>query len=352
MNRVFITLKNEFKLARTAIPIHLVAIIQPTVMYLLMSVILVHPTFDMYVTLPNSAGGRLLVEAMSEVGSPIGEPYINPVIIENDQFEGLRQVVSVEGEGEQINAVQNYGLIDSNIVKNFRNRLTAAGLRVWNGSLGKKAVQIREHPWLSSDMPYTLYFGMAMLPLSAALAASIVGGTLTAQEFESGIILEYRLSPTSAWLVISIRLVRLILTGLISSLVLLFALRFINNVWPNNLWQIVVVLIPAGIVAGSLGIIAGLVFQKSIPAFLVGLVFSFVSWLVGSAFGLAAGFSRAYEFVSRLTTNTHIVELLYPNFFGTGVGMPWYSVLFLLIVSVLMICLSVWAYGLRVQRQI
>jgi len=352
MKRLFITLKNEFKLARTAIPIHLVAIIQPTAMYVLMSVILVHPTFDMYVTRPDEDSGRRLVEAMGEVGSPIGDPYINPIIIEKDQFEGLRQVVSVEEMNGHITAVQEYGLIDSNIVKNFRNRLTAAALRIWNDSLGNKAVQIREHPWLPRDMPYTLYFGMAMLPLTAAIAASIVGGTLTAQEFELGTILEYRLSPTSAWLVISIRLIRLTLTGLISSSVLLVAIWFVNNVWPSNLWQAVFVLIPIGIVGGSLGIIVGVLFQKSIPAFLVGLVFSFVTWLVGSAFGLAAGFSRAYEFVSRLTTNTHAVELLYPLYFGTGVGTPWFSALFLLTASVFMICLAVWAYRFRVHRQI
>ena len=42
-------------------------------------------------------------------------------------------------------------VIDSNMVKNFRNRLTAAALRFWNNSLGSHAVQIEEHPRLPKD---------------------------------------------------------------------------------------------------------------------------------------------------------------------------------------------------------
>ncbi len=74
MKRFLSLLTNEFRLARTAIPIHVVVILQPTVMFLLMSAILVHPTFDMNVTRPAGEQGRALVEAMTEVGSPIGDP--------------------------------------------------------------------------------------------------------------------------------------------------------------------------------------------------------------------------------------------------------------------------------------
>jgi len=352
MNRFFLILRNDLKLVRTSIPVHIIAIAQPTFMYILMSVILVHPTFDMYVTRPTNESGWVLVAAMEDVGSPIGEQYINPVLIEAEQPVGLRQVVTVEEREGRVVAIQQYGLIDSNIVKNFKNRLTAAGFRVWNDALGGQAVQIREHPWLPKDMPYTLYFGMAMLPLTVALAASIIGGTLTAQEFEYGTILEYRLAPVSAGLIIATRLVRLVFTGLLSAFLLLVTLRLVNGVWPASIWKVGIILVPVGVIAGSLGISAGLFFQKSIPTFLVGLVTSFAGWLIGSAFGLAAGFNQTYEFISRLTPNTHVVELLYPLYFGTGVGVPWFSILFLVITSLLMVCLAIQIYRLRVLRQI
>jgi len=351
MTRFLLLLKNELKLARTSIPVHVIAMLQPSLMYLLMSAILVFPTFDMYVTEPSNEVGHAMVAAMREVGSPIGVPYINPILIGTDQPIGLRQVVSVEERGGLVVAIQRYGLIDSNIVKNFRNRLTSAGLRVWNEKLGDQAVQIEEIPWLSRDMPFTLYFGIAMLPLSAALAASIIGGTLTAQEYEFGTILEYRLAPINAWLVTAARLIRLAITGLIASIILLIILRFVNGHWPNSIWKVVLILIPIGIIFGGIGVSAGLLFRKSIPAFLVGLVTSFVGWLVGSAFGLAAGFSRVYEFISRLTPNTHTVELLFPLFFGTGVGSSWLSIFVLAFMSVMIIGLVLYVYRLRVLKQ-
>jgi len=197
MKRFLLLLANEFRLARTAIPIHVVILLQPTAMFLLMSAILVYPTFDMNVTRPVDEQGWALVAAMKEVGSPIGLPYIHPVLVDEREPAGMRQVVTVEDRGGVSTAVQRFGLVDSNMVKNFRNRLTAAGLILWNDALGVGAVTIDERPWLPRDMPFALYFGMALLPMTVALSASVLGGVLTAQEYEFRTILEYRLAPAA-----------------------------------------------------------------------------------------------------------------------------------------------------------
>ncbi len=351
MKRIFLASKIEINFFRTAIPIHLVAILQPTVMYLLMSTILVHPTFDMYITQPAIPEAEALVAAMRVVGSPNGAAYINPIIADSDQTGSLRQVIIVEEKDGQTIASQHFGLIDSNVVKNFRNRLTAAALGLWNNSLGSRAVQIDEKPRLPRDMPYTLYFGMAMLPLTVTVAASFIGGITTAQEFESGTILEYRLSPVSSGLVVGARLVRLLLTGLVSASILLAALQLFNGIWPQSIWKIGFILMPVCLVAGCLGICAGLIFRKSIPAFLVGLVTSFVGWLLGSAFGLAAGFNPLYEFISRLTLNTHAVELLFPHYFQEKIGKAGISILYMVIASIIMIGLTMVIYQRKVKDQ-
>jgi hypothetical protein len=131
MKRFGLLLLNEFKLARTALPIHLVAILQPMLMYLLMTEVLVFATFDMYVTQPTTDEGRALVTAMREVGSPIGLPYIDPILVAQEDVAQLeatspRQIITVESRDGVPTAVQRLGLIDSNQVKNLRNRLTAA----------------------------------------------------------------------------------------------------------------------------------------------------------------------------------------------------------------------------------
>ena len=93
MGRFCLLLINEFKLFRTAIPIHLVAILQPTIMFVLMSAILVFPTFDMHVAQPLGDEETALVSAMTEVGSPIGLAYINPLPVPWDGGQIDRQVV-------------------------------------------------------------------------------------------------------------------------------------------------------------------------------------------------------------------------------------------------------------------
>jgi ABC-type multidrug transport system permease subunit len=351
MARFRLLLVNEFKLFRTAIPIHLVAIFQPTIMYLLMAGILVHPTFDMHVDRPSTDQGWDLVSAMREVGSPIGLPYINPILIDWDGAGVSRQVIAVGDQGGIPTAVQHYGLIDSNLVKNFRNRLTAAALRMWNAELGSGAVIVEEHAWLPRDVPYTVYFGMALLPMTAFMAASIMGAILTAQEFEFRTIVEYRLAPVSVALVLGARLVRLVLSALISAGVLLVALGLVTGFWPGSLLQVALILLPVAAIAGCLGVLAGLLTRRSIPAFLVGLVGSFVGWILGSGFGLAAGFGGWYEAISRLTPFTHATELLFAQYYGAGIGRPVASVLFLVLTGIVMLALTGLVYRWRVMGQ-
>ena len=89
MKRFLLLLQNEFKLFRTTIAVHLIGIFQPALMFSLMALILVQPTFDMRIIRPTTPLGEALVDAMDEVGSPIGEKYIQPIIVESDSSAEL-----------------------------------------------------------------------------------------------------------------------------------------------------------------------------------------------------------------------------------------------------------------------
>jgi ABC-type multidrug transport system permease subunit len=351
MARFSLLVLNEFKLFRTAIPIHIVAILQPTVMYVLMAAILVQPTFDMQVDRPTTPEGWALVRAMEEVGSPIGEPYIRPVLVDWDGGAVSRQIVVVEEGHDRPVAVQVYGLIDSNLVKNLRNRLTAAGLRLWNSELEDRAVSIEEHPWLPRDISYNVYFGMALLPLSAFVAAAFIGAILMAQEFELQTILEYRLSPIAVSLILGARLFRLVLSALAAVAILILVIGRVTGFWPHAFGLVLLILFPVALIAGCIGILAGLLFRRSIPAFLVGLVSGFAGWVLGSGFGLAAGFGQAYQWVSWLTPFTHATELLFPHYFGASIGRPLLSASFLIALSVVLLILTALVYRWRVTGE-
>jgi hypothetical protein len=350
MRRFRLLLLNELKLVRTTIPIHAIGILQPTLMFSLMAFTLVMPTFDMHVVQPATPIERELVAAMREVGSPIGESYIDPILVDPDSLDEYSgaQVIIFETIGGKPTAVQRFGLIDSNIVKNFRNRLTTAALSLWNQSLDGYAVTIEQKPWLPRDIPYTVYFGMAMLPLAAFLAASITGAALTAQEFEFDTVTEYRLSPMPMFLVVGTRLLRLSLTGLLSGVVLMLALGLLGGVWPSSLIGVLAIFLGIAILGACLGMIAGLLLQSTLPSFLICLATTFFTWIMGSAFGLSAGFGGVYEAMSRWMPNTHAVELLFPLYYRVGIGAPRPAILFIGMACIGMVVLTTIIYRHKV----
>jgi hypothetical protein len=347
MKRFFLLLLNEFKMFRTALIVHLIAIIQPTLMYMLMAVIMVIPTFDMHVVVPKTEAGQDLVAAMEKVGSPIGPDYINPILI-HQADPAHRQVIEVVSLNGNLTALQRYGYIDSNLVKNLRNRLTAASLLLWNRELGNQAISIDENPWLPRDVPYTVYFGMAMIPLATYLAAAMIGGYLMAQEFENGTILEYRLCPTSIHLLLAAKITRLCLTGLVAAAILYVTLGMISGVWVSSTLAVFIILLPLTLIASCIGLLAGLLMRSSLPSFLVGLSSAFGFWLLGSGFGLAAGFSPVFERISRLIPNTPIIEMLFPYFyFGRQVATnpsaaQWQLLVYCLIFLMLVVVVYRW----------
>jgi ABC-type multidrug transport system permease subunit len=353
VKRFFMLLSNEFRLFRTTIPIHLIGIFQPTLMFSLIAFILVKPAIDMRVAHPTSAIEEALIASMEEVGSPIGERYIKPIVADTsrdgEQLGG--QLIVVETVGGRPTAVQYFGLIDSNLVKNYRNRLTASALTLWDASLGSESVVIDEHPWLAHDIPYTIYFGMAMLSLAASMAAAIIGACLTAQEFEFNTILEYRLAPIPASLILGARLVRLSLTGLLSAGVLVFALGLASGIWPTHLARACLVALSMGLLGACLGTTAGLILKSTLPAFVTVLAVSFFIWILGSAFGLSVGFGGLYETVSRWMPNTYATELLFPLYYHVEIGAWQPAALALCGACVVMILITMLVYRQRVLQQ-
>lgn len=349
MKRFLMMLQNEFKLFRTTIPIHIVGIFQPALMFSMMALVLVTPTFQMKVMKPSSDD---LVAAMRAVRSPIGVAYIEPLLV--DAEEGVHsfggQIVTVVEIDGVPTAVQHFGLVDSNIVKNFRNRLTNAALLLWNETLDGRAVEIVQYPLLPHDTPYCVYFGMAMLPLAAFMAAAMIGAFLTAQEFEFKTIMEYRLAPAAMVLVVGARLLRLSLTGTLSALVLMLFVGLTGGVWPASIVAAGLIFLGMGMLGGCLGTMAGLLLQRSLPAFVVCLALSFFTWIMGSGFGLASGFGGLFEALSRWIPNTYAVELLFPLYYRLPLGDSRPAILALGVFNVGLVLITIVIYHLKVIR--
>jgi hypothetical protein len=186
--------------------------------------------------------------------------------------------------------------------------------------------------------------------LAGFLAAAMIGGFLMAQEFEHETILEYQLCPISPYLILAARLFRLLITGWIAAGILYIALGLITSAWSTSILTVFTTLLPLIWIAGCIGLLAGLLLRSTLPAFLVALSSAFAFWLLGSGFGLAAGFSPTFERISRLIPNTAIIEMLFPTFyFGKQVqANPTVAIIQLTTYCVILVFLVLWAYQRRV----
>lgn len=326
MKRLALLLRSELRLTRTALPVHGVAVVQPVVLFLLMTLLLPSPSLELQVARTEGGAEEPLMAALAQVGSPIGAPYVRPVPIDAPGGASPLQLIEVTQTPAGPIARQEFGLIDSNRLKNYRNRLSAAALHLWDDALGSRAVIVHEHPLLPRDMPYTLYFGMAMLVFTAFFASASVGSILTAQDLENETILEVRLAPVAASLVLFARLIRVTLTGLLASGVLLLVVSLVTRHEPGALPRASLVLLAMSLLGATVGVLIGLRLERSLPSFQAALVVSLVGWLLGGALDLPVTFGRVYEVISWLIPHSYAVHLLFGGLYGTETGDPlWFA---------------------------
>jgi hypothetical protein len=318
MKRFLFLLRSEIKLLLTHKVVLIVSILQPALLYGLMSVVFVEPTFSLTIQAPQTTQEQQFIAAMKQVGIESGVPYIDPEI--SDGSDWLRQYISMRVDNGMLLINQSFGNINTNLIKNFRNRVTAAALIYWQEDLGNQAIRIHQQPLLPKDVVYIAYFGMALIPMGIFLGTAITSAMLTAYEFENGTILEMYMSPRPDWHQLSIQFLRMIMIGLLSASINICAVGWISGVWPT---QIITLLIPIcllSLAGGALGTLAGFITRKALPSFLFALVVSLLNWLFGDSFGLASGFAGWYELFSYFAPNRYMVEILFPHYYHVQAG--------------------------------
>jgi len=341
MRRFLTLLRVELVMARMSLPVHLVAAIQPTVFFFLLALILVNPSMTMIGASSEDERAQAFYWELDNLHSPEGVTYVDLELVDTDSGSGLEQFISFEDLGDQLQITQAFGLIDSNRVKNYRNRLTAAALQVWNEKLQIKAVNIVERPWLENERAFSVYFGLALLPFAVILSSAIVGAVSGAQEFEKETITEVRLAPVFGWLPLAARIGRLGILSSISVGLLLVALGLTTGVWPSSLLRLFFILLLLALIGAALGITLGMVFKKTMPAYVGALSLAISGWIFGGGLGLPSGFGGIYETISYLTPNANAIYLIFPEFYGKTVGNQVLAVVALLVILVLMLVLMV-----------
>jgi hypothetical protein len=320
MKRFFLFLRSEKNFLLTHKVILMVALLQPALMYMLMGLVFIEPTFDLKVSPPQTSMESHFIDAIQRVGIQSGVPYINPVIVEREDTELVRQYINMESAGDQLIVNQAFGKIDSNLVKNLRNRVTAAALIYWQDELGDKAILLEEHPLLPHDVPFIAYFGLALIPMGIFLSAGITTAIISTYDFETGTILEIRMAPRPGWQQMLVQFIRIIAIGLLSAGINIISVGIISGVWPQQVLALVFPFSLLALIGGCVGMFAAFITRKALPAFLITLVVSMLNWLFGDAFGLSSGFSGWYETLSTFAPNHYLVEIMFPSYYNLQAG--------------------------------
>jgi hypothetical protein len=147
--------------------------------------------------------------------------------------------------------------------------------------------------------------------------------------------------------ILAARIIRTTLFGYFAAGVLFTVMWLLSGYTPRSWILAAVFLLPLCLIGSSLGIIIGLGIRRPLPAFVLSLAATFVFWLLGGAFGLPSGFNRYYEIVSRFIPNTHVVELLFPLFYGIQIGTPLISAGILVLQSLLVLLIVARVYDIK-----
>jgi hypothetical protein len=126
------------------------------------------------------------------------------------------------------------------------------------------------------------------------------------------------------------------------------AIGLFSGVWPSSFPGAVSIFLVMALLGACLGMTAGLLLQSTLPSFLISIATAFFAWIMGSGFGLAAGFGGAYEAVSRWMPNTHAVELLFPLYYRVGIGPTEPAILFLCVACFVMVAFTTVIYRQKV----
>jgi len=327
IRRFWWLLQAEFRLTKGLLPFHFIGIVLPLVDFFLLVQFGPTVALTMYTAADGSPQAARLVTAMASLraeGVPDGPYYIDPQPLPAGAQLGptVQDAVEMQAHGEGVQVTHRFANIDSNLVKNYRNRLTGAALDVWEEELGGRAVALDLEPRYAIESGYARYFGMGLLVLAAFMSSVFIGASLMAKDFEDGTILEARLSPVSPALILAARLVRLVLTSLVAVGLAAGVTGVLLGIWPDDLWRFAGLMVLCTVTTASYGLTVGLLVRRLLPSFLLGLVTAVALWIVGGGFALPLVLGPALRALSRLAPTTYMIQLLIPLYYPGSASDP------------------------------
>ena len=332
MKRLLFIIKTEILTTRSSLPFHIIALLSPILFFLVFA-----GQLDNDISFPISFNttDTPFYKSIDDYRSPAGTPYYE---LDNDN-----KSISVS-ETERLEVINNrlsgsinqkIGSIDKNITKNYRNRLTGAISNFFYTEFPEKAIQISETSLYEKDPSWSSFFAASILIFGILLSGLLFGALSYTREWETNSIDLFKLSPINPIYILSGKflgaLIKSIITVVFYNIFITLKLKTLIFISP----EIVGITLLVYSTAIIIGMLIGLVFKKTLVAFITALISSILLWSLGGGFGTSTGMSRFIQIIININPVSKYINLVMHSCFNGPISViDIIYPLILLIVSV------------------
>ena len=320
--RCLILVGAELRQVRSALPYTLLTILSP-VMFMALFMLMVRGDITLPLTVHPGPDRSEFAQVLATNRAPGNPPYlqVEPGTADPPRGESTDLVViaaePTARDGRPSGTIVHYvNDVNTNMTKNFRNRLTGAVYTWSSAHLEGGDVGVEEHPTYPRDIPWSTTFGLSALGFGALFSGLLFGLLSMTREWERGTILWLRLAPTRPGLVIAAKLSACLVQCSVAGVVLVGVLRLLTGLSPARPLPLAGGLALGYLASSAFGLMVGFASRNTLTSFLTSLVTALVCWVGGGGLGPMFVFGPAAVALSRFNPATHIIDLARWSYLG------------------------------------
>lgn len=259
---------------------------------------------------PPEAGG--FARVVADHASPGGQRYFD--VTASDRLTSVNHIV-VDAEpraaagGVTGHLTHTFVDVNTNMTKNYRNRLTGA-IDAWSSqALGGRAITVVESTTHSSDIEWSAAFALATIAFGVLFSGTLFGILALSEEWDAHTMVLFRLAPQPTALVVAAKLIAAVVKCLAAGLVLIGAVWAFTGETPAQAGVLVLALVLGYLTMAGVGVLVGLGSRSILTSFLFSLVLALVAWVGGGGLGPLFVFGPAAVQIAQANPGAHLNDL-------------------------------------------
>ncbi len=206
--------------------------------------------------------------------------------------------------------------VNSNMTKNYGNRLTGALVDYIGKGRSSCTVEVMEQTRHAVDIPWDESFAVSTLVFGAMLAGLLFGQLSVTGEWENATAKLLALSPRPAATVVIGKVTAAFFKAIVAGAVLVGVVALMYHRELASVPWLIAALCLTYVTFASLGLALGISVRSTMTAFLVSLVISLCLWVAGGGFGDLSYFGQAAQVVGMANPAMYALDAVRYAYFG------------------------------------